>query len=104
MTVVDGEPVKDEPVRNEKVRDEKVIRAHVREVLLELAPVQDPPDKPVLELEADLGYNSLALLEAVVALEEELGLILIDDGSVASITTVADVEDYVVRLAQLGEG
>jgi acyl carrier protein len=76
------------------------IQAQVRQVLLELAPVQDPPDKPGLELEADLGYNSLALLEAVVVLEEELGLVLTDDGSIAEIRTVADVCDYVARLAR----
>jgi acyl carrier protein len=91
VTVVNREPIKN---------SEATIRSQVRQVLLELAPVQDPPAKPALELEADLGYNSLALLEAVVALEEELGLILTNDGSVAAIRTVADVQDYVVRLAQ----
>jgi acyl carrier protein len=83
---------------------DEAIRAQVREVLLDLAPVQDPPDKPHLELETDLGYNSLALLEAVVALEEELGLILTGEGagagSIAAIRTVTDVCDYVVQLAR----
>jgi acyl carrier protein len=89
------------------VQDEQAIRAQVREVLLELAPVQDPPvpdgpGEPVLELVNDLGYNSLALLEAVVVLEEELGFMLTGDGAIGDISTVSDVQDYVVRLAARG--
>lgn len=85
------------------VMNEEDIRAQVREILLELAPVQDPPDKADLDLESDLGYNSLALLEAVVTLEDELGLLLTDDGSARSVRTVADIQDYVVKLAQRDE-
>ena len=76
-----------------------MIRVRVREVLLECAPVKTPPDTPDLELVEDLGYNSLALLEAIVTLEDELGFFLIDDGTTGSISTVADIQDYVVKLA-----
>jgi acyl carrier protein len=86
------------------VIDEETIRAQVREILLDLAPVQDPPDKPGLDLETDLGYNSLALLEAIVTLEDELGLFFTDDGSAKSVRTVTDIEDYVVKLAQRDDG
>jgi acyl carrier protein len=95
VTITNGEPVK----------DEQAIRAQVREVLLELAPLQgqpvpDDPQQPAPELVNDLGYNSLALLEAVVVLEEELGFMLTgDDEAIADIRTVSDVQDYVVRLA-----
>lgn len=95
MTITNREPV----------RDEQAIRVQVREVLLELAPVQDQPvpdgpQQPALELVNDLGYNSLALLEAIVVLEEELGFMLTgDDEVIADIRTVSDVQDYVVRLA-----
>lgn len=85
------------------VINEDAIRVHVREILLDLAPVKGPQDKLDLDLEADLGYNSLALLEAIVIVEDELGLTLVDDGSAKSIRTVADIQDYVVRLAQNGD-
>ena len=90
---------------NDPVRTEEAVRAQVREILLDLAPVKDryPDGKTDLELEADLGYNSLALLEAIVAMEDELGIVLTNDGSVAAIRTVADIENFVVGVIQHGD-
>jgi acyl carrier protein len=78
--------------------DEDAVRARVRQILLDLAPERNPPDEPDLDLEQHLGYNSLAVLEAVVTLEDELGLVFTDDGPAGSIRTVADVENHVVEL------
>jgi len=75
---------------------EATVRTRVRDILLDLAPVKSEEVRSDLALEADLGYNSLALLEAVVVLEEELGIVLANDGSLSTIRTVADIEDYVL--------
>jgi acyl carrier protein len=76
-----------------------MIRIRVRELLLGCAPVKTPPDTPDLELVKDLGYNSMALLEAIVTLEGELGFFLINDGITGSISTVAEIQDHAVKLA-----
>jgi acyl carrier protein len=93
-------------VNDEHTPAELATRAQVREILLDLAPVKSAsasPDSSAssgLQLEAELGYNSLALLEAIVTMEEELGIILTNDGSVSSIRTVGDIEDYVIALTR----
>ncbi|NUR58802.1 MAG: acyl carrier protein [Catenulispora sp.] len=91
-------------VNDEHTPSELATRAQVREILLDLAPVKSTSDRSDLQLEAELGYNSLALLEAIVTMEEELGIILTNDGSVSSIRTVADIEDYVIALTRRSDG
>jgi acyl carrier protein len=78
--------------------DEKGVAETVRSIVLELAPIKGVQGGRELNLAADLGYHSLALLEVIVALEDELGVPVTDDGSAMFITTLGDVEDYVVRL------
>jgi acyl carrier protein len=70
----------------------------VRSIVLELAPIKNVQGGRELNLATDLGYHSLALLEVIVALEDELGGLITDDGSAMFITTLGDVEDYVARL------
>jgi acyl carrier protein len=81
-------------------------RERVRSIIVEVAPTKvatdDGQDVTALNLAADLGYHSLALLEAIVAIEEELGIALVDDGSAMFISTVGELEDYVVKLGQTG--
>jgi acyl carrier protein len=48
----------------------------------------------------ELGYHSLAMLEAIFSLEDELGIELVDDGTASSIATVGDVEDRVVAVLE----
>lgn len=48
----------------------------------------------------DLGYHSLAMLEAIFALEDELEIEIIDDSTANSITTVGDVEDRIVAIME----
>jgi acyl carrier protein len=74
------------------------LREIVRETLREAAPVQVETCDRETSLVADLGYHSLAILEAIFALEEKIGMELIDYGGVDEIATVGDVEDYVVKL------
>ena len=45
-----------------------------------------------------MAYHSLAIMEVIFTLEEELGVELIDDGTTGQITTVGDVEDYVIKV------
>jgi acyl carrier protein len=70
----------------------------VRSIVLELAPIKNVQGGRELNLASDLGYHSLALLEVIVALEDELGVPVTDDGSAMFITTLGDVEDYVTML------
>lgn len=77
---------------------EKDVVETIRSIVLELAPIKGVQGGRELNLATDLGYHSLALLEVIVALEDELGVPVTDDGSAMFITTLGDVEDYVVRL------
>ena len=72
----------------------------IRSIVFEIAPRQDVGHDPGLGLRGDLGYDSLALLEAVVAIEDELDVMIIDDGTTAEIETVADFERYVLRIVR----
>ena len=82
------------------------IRETVRSIILEIAPTPADPaaladgtlDVPGLNLAADLGYHSLALLEVIVALEEELQVEHFEDAGAMFISTVGELEEYVLKL------
>jgi acyl carrier protein len=79
------------------------LRKKIRTIILELAPENqghEGAESSRLRLADDLGYNSLSVLELIFALEDELGAILIDDGAASFITTVHDVEEYVIGLVR----
>ncbi len=61
---------------------------------------------PSAQFSADLDADSLALIELVEALEEELGErtvgFTIDDDDLADLRTVGDAVDYVVRRLDTG--
>jgi|SRR5438094_610059 acyl carrier protein len=86
------------------------IRQTVRSIVLEIAPTQLDPaaveagtvDVAQLNLAGDLGYHSLALLEVIVALEEELQMERFDDSGTMFIRTLGDLEGYVVKLVREG--
>ncbi len=65
----------------------------VVEVSDELAPEEVTPEKA---LRADLGIDSLSLVEIVVATEEKFGVRIPDDDA-KQLVTVADYVDYVAR-------
>jgi acyl carrier protein len=81
--------------------EEDKVRARVRDVIAHVAPGDVTEFTPDARLIDDLDYHSLALLELAFALEEEYGLPPIDDVIAAQITTVGDVEQYI--LSQLSE-
>jgi acyl carrier protein len=72
-------------------------RERVREIVVELAP--DPPAAVTTcsRLAADLGYDSLALLELAAALEDELELPTVSADDATGVETLGDVEELVVR-------
>jgi acyl carrier protein len=50
-------------------------------------------------IEADLGIDSIAAMEMVIALEEEFGVQLADDGRIAGVRTIGDLIDVVLAPA-----
>jgi acyl carrier protein len=84
--------------------DEDVVRDKVRAILLRHSADQTLSVTRETGLVNDLGYHSLAMLEAIFALEDELGIELIDDGTASSIATVGDVEDRIVAIVAEGNG
>lgn len=51
-----------------------------------------------VELAADMGYDSMARLQLIGAVEREFGLDEVDEWEVASLRTVGDVRQLVARL------
>jgi acyl carrier protein len=76
---------------------ESELRGRVRQVVETIAPIQGIPVKPESRFLEDLGYDSLGLVELVLALEGELGLPEID-GELGwmEIERVSEVEELVV--------
>lgn len=75
--------------------DEEAITV-IREIIIDLAPEPPAERDGDLDLVADLGYFSLALLEMAFALEDEFALPPIDQEGAAGIRTIGDVERYVL--------
>lgn len=65
----------------------------VRDVIVETLGCEAEKVTPEASLTEDLGADSLALVELVMALEEAVG-ISIDDGDVAGLKTVGDILNY----------
>jgi|HubBroStandDraft_5_1064220.scaffolds.fasta_scaffold723707_1 acyl carrier protein len=80
------------------VQDADTVRETVRGTLLKFAPVKPEALTRETILVADMAYHSLAIMEVIFTLEEELGVELIDDGTTGQISTVGDVEDYVIKV------
>lgn len=55
--------------------------------------------EPDDSLAADLGYDSLALVELSLELESRFGFEAMDDGETFDIVTVRDVEELVEKLS-----
>ena len=72
----------------------------LRERLAEILEIDESHITPAASFTQDLGADSLALIELVEALEEELGErtvgFSIDDEDLADLHTVRDAVDYVV--------
>lgn len=66
-----------------------------RKLIMELAPVAVAELHPGTELVADLGFDSLGLVELVVAIEDALDLPPVDVESLGGIERVEDVEELI---------
>jgi acyl carrier protein len=75
-------------------------QAVVREVISELAPAGTTHLTSDSQLVADLGFDSLGLVELIVVLEDTLGGPPFDERALAAIATVGDLE----RVAQEAQG
>jgi acyl carrier protein len=75
--------------------DEQGVREKVREVVAEMAPFSDTAVCPTSRLIADLGFDSLGLLECLGAIEQEFNLPDTDEGGI-SVETVSDIEELTV--------
>lgn len=78
--------------------DADAVRETVRETLLKFAPAKPETLTKETKLVADMAYHSLAIMEVIFTLEEKLEVELVDDGTTGQITTVGDVEDYVLKV------
>lgn len=77
--------------------DERDIRRRTRDVVREMAPLREEKASASSSLIADLGYDSLGLVELLVALEQEFGM-SVEEEYELGVETVADVEERVVEL------
>ena len=75
-----------------------VIYEKIKKILVETVNVSADEVKPEAELVNDLGINSLELADLVLACEDEFD-IEIDDKSIGTFTTVADVVAYLEKIA-----
>lgn len=71
------------------------VRSKVREVVAEMAPIQPVAAAPTALLVADLGFDSLGVLECVTALEQEFGLPETAESDFA-VETIADLEQLIL--------
>jgi len=78
------------------------IEAKVRAIVCEQLDVRDEDVAPSKTFTDDLGADSLAIVELVLAFEEAFG-IKIPDNEVDSIKTVGDAIDYIKKNASAGK-
>jgi len=67
------------------------VRERVQAIVLEMSPLRGMAAERASLLRADLGYDSLALLELAYALDQEFGLGAVDEDD-SDVETVSDVE------------
>lgn len=77
--------------------DERDIRRRTRAVVREMAPLRGEEVSASSSLVVDLGYDSLGLVELLVALEREFGMPA-EEGDEFGVETVGEVEERVVEL------
>ena len=82
---------------------EDEIHIRVRELVLEVAPYPGATVDENSRLELDLQYDSLALVELAVKIEENFGLPPMAEGDILEIETVGDIERLVAQSAQASD-
>lgn len=76
------------------------IAARVREIVGDLCPLGEREAQSDDEIIADLGYDSMAMVELSLVLESEFNLEPMDDDQAVDLVTVGDVEELVVQMVQ----
>jgi acyl carrier protein len=74
-------------------------RDDVHAVVAAMAPRPAAELSDVTRLVADLAYDSVRLIELSMALERRFALGYLDEGQLATVSTVGDVVDLVARFA-----
>jgi acyl carrier protein len=73
------------------------VRARIRAKIAEVASMPATAIESRMSLTGDLPFDSLQLYELAASLEDEFGLVELDEGAVADIETVGDVERGVLE-------
>ena len=81
---------------------EAEIFAKVRKLVAEELNVDESEVTPEATFQDDLGADSLALVELIMALEEKFEIENIPDEDAEQIKTVQDAVDYIVRRKSAG--
>ena len=77
--------------------DNGTSRAQVRRIVGEMSPLGAREANSGDRRVEDLGYDSLAVIELSLRIEQEFTLVDLGTGPTADITTVKDIEDFVVQ-------
>jgi acyl carrier protein len=88
----------------DNVRSDGEFAAEVRRIVAETQQLPVDAVGAELDLEADLGVDSLALIEIAVALEQSLGVraLEVDEVDQRALVTVGDLIGFVAREADRG--
>jgi acyl carrier protein len=79
--------------------DSTVLREHVRRVVGEMSPLGLREARSEHLLVDDLGYDSLAVIELSLRIEQDFALTSVATGGTPDIKTVKDIEDFVEERA-----
>jgi acyl carrier protein len=80
------------------VIDEQDIKQRVEKVLKEVGGLGEDEYENVSSLN-DLGFDSLAIIEAIIALSEEFSVEIDEDDFIESkVETIEQVEEYIKRI------
>ncbi|MEV1077630.1 acyl carrier protein [Streptomyces sp. NPDC050211] len=79
--------------------DSSTLRAKVRQIVGEMSPLGAREAQSDDRLVEQLGYDSLAVIELSLRIEQEFALVNPSPGAGRDITTVKDIEDFVEQQA-----
>ncbi|WNI17998.1 acyl carrier protein [Actinacidiphila sp. ITFR-21] len=75
--------------------DSSTLRSNVRQIVGEMSPLGAREAKSDDRLVEELGYDSLAVIELSLRIEQDFALDTEATGGTPDITTVKDIEDFV---------
>jgi acyl carrier protein len=80
------------------------IIARIDQVLAEEFELEAEQMQPEAEIFADLGLDSLDIVDMVVVLENAMGVKIRDEKALREIRTLGDIHDFVIARKQAAEG